>query len=116
MNSPGRGRARAEGERGLHDALDDVRITVAGNFHRVLAGVGMRRAPKSEHHVIERFALVSERAVNRVAGLAVELGGDELVDDGAAFRAAEADDRESRDAGRRAEGDDGVGGHSEGWD
>ncbi len=68
------GRARAERQAGAHDVLHDVRIAVAGNFHRVLAGVGMRRAPEGEHDVVERFALVRERAVDGVARLSVDLG------------------------------------------
>jgi hypothetical protein len=46
---------------------------VARNFHRVLAGVGMGRAPEGEHDVVERFALMRERAVDRVARLPVDL-------------------------------------------
>ena len=103
--------AGAEGEARLDDVFHDMRIAVARNFDRVLARVGMGRVPEREHHVVERFALMRERAVDGAARFSVHLGRDELVDDRAALRSAQTNDREGRDAGRRAEGDDGVGGH-----
>jgi hypothetical protein len=102
-------RARAEFEAGADDALDDVRVAVAGDFRDVLAGEGMGRAPEGEHDIVERAARVSERAVGGMTGRGVDFDRDEPRDDGVAFRSAEADDRERGDAGRRAQGDDGVG-------
>ena len=67
--------------------------------------------PETEDDVVERFAFLRECAVNGVSRFSVHLFGDEPVDDRAAFRTAQPDDREGGDAGRRAERDDGVGGH-----
>lgn len=100
-------RPRAQGERRLQHVPADHLAAVTLDFRNVLARVGARRAHQHGHRFIQRPARMAQAAIVQAMAFPARAPA-QRGKDAFGLRAAQAQNGDASDAGRRGNGGDGV--------